>query len=237
MFTKQVEIFGISIFATTTKKPDSKLLHAAGLLAQYLDNDNDGQPDDNQLVTQAIHQSKGVVVMSATRQESDEIDVHRYIPEKVWDNMTILGLYVEETHPYGANRGLFDAVHEEILHLMTSAGYANAYPNMFGKKRVAAIALAMDQAWYTYDDRSCDYGCQITEYIYWDITSILGAQDFPGRLDHISQKWRLNTTSKVKVGDPTLYQLLIAPQYAFPPKLPDGKYNPQPDPTESSSTK
>ena len=52
VFTKQVEIFGISIFATA-KTPDSKLLHAGGLLAQYLDNDNDGQPD-NQLVIQAI---------------------------------------------------------------------------------------------------------------------------------------------------------------------------------------
>ena len=236
MLTKQVEIFGISIFATTTKKPDSKLLHATGLLAQYLDNDNDSQPD-NQFVTQAIHQSKGAVVMSATRQESDEIDVHRYIPEKVWDNMTILGLYAEETDSEGADQGLFDAAYEEILHLITSAGYANAYPNIFGEKRGTAIALAMDQAWYTYDDRSCDYGCQITEYIYWGITSILGAQDFPGRLDHISQKWRLNTTAKVKVGDPTLYQLFIDPQYAFPTKLPDGKYNPQPDPTESPSTK
>ena len=56
LFTKQVEIFGISIFATA-KTPDSKILHAAGLLAQYLDNDNDGQPD-NQLVIEAIHRSK-----------------------------------------------------------------------------------------------------------------------------------------------------------------------------------
>ena len=251
LFTKQVEIFGISIFATT-KTPDSKLLHAADLLAQYLDNDNDGQPD-NQLVIQAIHQSKGAVVMSATRQEADEIDVHRHIPEKVWGNMTILGLYAEETHPDGAEQGLFDAAYEEILHLITSAGYANAYPSIFGEKRGTAIALAMDQArggyfrrvprkypdqaWYTYDDRSCDYGCQITEYIYWGITPILGAQDFPGRLDHIYQEWRLNTAAKVKVGDPTLYQLLTDLQYAFPTKLPDGKYNPQPDPTEFPSTK
>ena len=175
--------------------------------------------------------------MSATKQEADEIDAHRHIPEKIWGNMTVLGLYAEETHPDGADRGLFDAAYEEILHLITSAGYANAYPSIFGEKRGTAIALAMDQAWYTYDDRSCDYGCQITEYIYWGITSILGAQDFPGRLDHISQEWRLNTAAKVKVGDPTLYQLLTDPQYAFPTKLPDGKYNPQPDPTESPSTK
>ena len=242
LFTKQVEIFGISIFATA-KTPDSKILHAAALLAQYLDNDNDGQPD-NQLVIEAIHRSKGAVVMSATKQEADKIDLHRYIPEKVWDGMTILGLHAEDTHPKGASRGVFDTAYEEILHLITSAGYANAYPDIFGEKRGTAIALAMDQArggyfrraprkypdraWFTYDERSCDYGCQITEYIYWGITSILGAQNFPGRLDNISQEWKLNTAAKVKAGDPTLYQLLTDPKYAFPAKLPDGKYNPQP---------
>ena len=42
LFSKQVDIFGIAIFATR-RTPDPKLLHAAGLLAQYLDNDNDGQ--------------------------------------------------------------------------------------------------------------------------------------------------------------------------------------------------
>ena len=242
MFSKQVDIFGSSIFATR-RTPDQKLLHAAALLAQYLDNDNDGRPD-NELVIKAIHKSKGAVVMSATKREVDTIDVHRYIPEKVWDSMTILGLYAEETHPRGASRGVFDAAYEEILHLITSAGYANAYPDIFGEKPDTAIAQAMDQArgghfrrvprkypdsaWFTYDDRSCDYDCQITEYIYWGITSILGAQDFPSRLDTISQEWRLNTAAKVKEGDPTLYKLLTDPKYAFPTKLPNGEYDPQP---------
>ena len=78
-----------------------------------------------------------------------------------------------------------------------------------------------------YDERSCAYGCQITEYIYWDITSILGTQNCPGRLDNISQEWRLNTAAKVQTVDPTLYQLLTDPKYAFLTKLPDGEYNPQ----------
>ena len=48
LFTKQVETFSIFIFATA-QTPDFEILHAASLLAQYLDNNNDGQPD-NQLV-------------------------------------------------------------------------------------------------------------------------------------------------------------------------------------------
>jgi len=62
----------------------------------------------------------------------------------------------------------------------------------------------------------------------WGITSILGAQNFLGRLEDISQEWRLNTAAKVKEGNPTLYKLLTDPKYAFPTRLPDGKYNPQP---------
>ena len=150
----------------------------------------------------------------------------------------------KHTLPGGARLGKLDSSYEEILPLITSAGYAYAYPDVFGEKLGTDIANAMDKArggrfqrvprkypsnaWFSYDDRSCDYSCQITEYIYWGITSILGAQNFLGRLGDISQEWRLNTAAKVKEGNPTLYKLLTDPKYAFPTRLPDGKYNPQP---------
>ena len=158
--------------------------------------------------------------MSATERAAENIDVHRYIPEKVWDSMTVLGLYAEETHPGGAARGVFDATYEEILHLITSAGYANAYPDVFGDKSDTAIAKAMDKArgghfrrvprkypngaWFTNDDRTYDYACQITEYVYWGLTSILGRSGFPRKAGgHLrgtetqhrcqGQEWRSNT--------------------------------------------
>ncbi|MGI9444401.1 MAG: hypothetical protein ACR2N1_18155, partial [Rubripirellula sp.] len=74
----------------------------------------------------------------------------------------------------------------------------------------------------------------ITEYIYWGITSLLGAQDFPNRLEEISEEWRWNTPAKVKSGDPDLYALLSDPKYSFPTRLPDGKYKPQVPSTSSS---
>ena len=40
-FTKQVEVFGLYIYATNTTG-DAKLLHAANILAEYIDNDEDG---------------------------------------------------------------------------------------------------------------------------------------------------------------------------------------------------
>ena len=34
-----------------------------------------------------------------------------------------------------------------------------------------------DKAWYSYNDVTCTYGCQKTEYFYWLLTSYLDGQD------------------------------------------------------------
>ena len=96
---------------------------------------------------------------------------------------------------------------EEILHLVSSCGYARAYPEIFGEYKETKIALAMDKArggyfekipkrypedaQYTYDDRSCDYSCMVTEYFYWSLTSYLGAHK--NRHEEISEKWKTYT--------------------------------------------
>ena len=79
-------------------------------------------------------------------------------------------------------------------------------------------------AWYSYDDETCDYDCQNSEYIYWALTSILGAQDYPGRLEQIGREWKLNTREKVRKKDPAVYSILTHPKYRLPTVLPDGKY-------------
>lgn len=238
-FSKQVEVFGLKVYATATTR-DVKVLHAANVLAQYIDNDADGQPD-NALVLKMMVKHKAAIVMTAAERDFRQLDVYRHIPQRVWGTMALQNLYGEETRPNGADRGEFDVTLEEVLHLITHTGYANAYPDVFGEKPGTAIAKAMDKArgghfrsipaeypkkaWFTYADTTCEYACQIVEYMYWGLTSILGAQDFPGRFQAISKEWRLNTAAKVKEGDPTLYNLLTDPQYAFPTQLPDGKWN------------
>ena len=240
-FGKCVDVFGIPVYATADT-PDTKVLHAANVLAQYLDNDADGKPDHAQ-VHAMMKKNKAAMVMTATERSFERLDVHRYIPERTWDAMITQGLFGEETLPEWSRRGRFDATLEEVLHLITHAGYAYVYPEVFGEKPGTQIAKAMDLArgghfrrvprrypagaWYTYDDRSCDYGCQVTEYIYWGLTSLLGAQDYPGRGRDIGEEWRLNTQEKVRQGDPALYRLLTDPKYHFPAILPDGKYRPR----------
>jgi hypothetical protein len=64
----------------------------------------------------------------------------------------------------------------------------------------------------------------VTEYIYWAMTSILGAQE--NRLGEISPEWDLNTADLVQKTDTSIYSLLTDPQYKFPTVLPDGTYRP-----------
>jgi hypothetical protein len=138
----------------------------------------------------------------------------------------------------GGKTGRFDASLEEVWHIITHAGYSKAYPNVFGENAGTSLTNAMDVArggnfttipssypansWYTYDDTTCTYDCQATEYFYWAMSSILGAQ--VNRLSEIQQEWKLNNKIKVQTTDAAVYGLLTDAKYKFPTVLPDGTY-------------
>ena len=247
---RYISVFGVHIFATPTT-PEEKLSHAAGVLAQYLDNDEDGVPDNTSVLSQLV--SRNVfIIMPGTDAELEGLEM-----ELVEEAGYRFGqdLYGEETKPdflvdgkiNAPGGGYYDGALEEILHPITHYGYANAYPEVFGTRRGTTLAKCMDaarggyfervpqggpksgypaEAWYHYTDETCDYGCMITEYIYWALTSILGTQDFPGRQENLEVEWELNTRERVRTGDAAVYELLTDPQYRFPTKAPDGNYKP-----------
>ncbi|MBX2877828.1 MAG: hypothetical protein KTR30_37255 [Saprospiraceae bacterium] len=229
-FSRQVEVFGIKIFAVPGVA-DDRLLHAANVLAQYLDNDEDGIPD-NPAVLESLLEQKAFLVMW---EKERDLNIN---PPNGWEGQD---LGHEETQPNYVGNGLtsrFDASLEEVLHLITHVGYAKTYPDVFGEKPGTEIAKAMDtarggqfmaiptsyptDAWYTYDDETCDYSCMVTEYHYWALTSLLGAQE--NRLEEIEHEWKLNSKEKLRQGDSAIFQLLTDPQYKFPSVLPDGSY-------------
>ena len=229
-FTKKVEVFGLFVYATNTTG-DAKLLHAASILAEYIDNDEDGKPDNPKIMA-ALLKGRGAIVMTKTQGEG------RSVPRR--ERPRGQGLYDEETLPNGRAQGRFDASLEEILHMVSDVGWGGAYPKVFGRVPDTEISNALDLArggrfqevpeeypdgaWFTYDDETCDYNCQNSEYIYWAMTSILGAQDYPGRLRQIGHEWRLNTREKVRQRDTAVYAILTNPEYKLPTVLPDGKY-------------
>ncbi len=68
-FTKKVEVFGIPIYSASGVD-DSKLLYAANLMAQYLDNNEDGIVD-NQLVINAMKANNAFMVMWKSQNDLD----------------------------------------------------------------------------------------------------------------------------------------------------------------------
>ena len=230
-FPKHVVVFGIHIYATE-KTGDDKLLHAANVMAQYLDNDEDGEPDD-QRVVDAMVKVGSSITMGYTADELRSHDRDSLPPGPKQ------GLYDDETHP-NPPEGVFDATLEEVLHPISRHGYGGAYPEAFGMRKGSLAANAVDiarggyfeevpekypeGAWYTYYDKTCRYSCQLNEYLYWTISSLLGAQAGSERLERIGNEWPLNTPEKLRDGDKAIYALLTDPKYAIPKVLPNGKY-------------
>ena len=235
-----VQVFGLFIHATPSGVDPDKLLHAAKIAADYLDNNRDGQVD-NPEVNKMLWQQRAAIVMARDERAMEKL-FNRH--GEIFDTYRLQDLYASETHPLGAphvsGSTQFDASLEEILHIITSAGYAAAYPQTFGELRGSQLANAMDAArggyfrtpprsyppgaWYTYNDRTCTYACQITEYIYWALTSLLGAQDFPGRREEIENEWQLNTAATLLSRDRAVVQVLKNTDYNLPTRLPDGNY-------------
>ena len=231
-FSKKTSVFGIPIYGTTAT-PDESMLHAVNVMAQYLDNNQDGEPD-NQLVVDHMIEQGATLIM--TKDQSELESLSATIPQ----SNALQDLYASEVVIGNDTPGRFYATIEEVLHLITHIGYAGVYPQVFGEAIGSEIANAMDiarggqfttipanypaNAWYRYDDTSCDYSCMVTEYTYWSLTSILGAQNADGRLAQITNEWLLNTREKVQAQDNSVYKILTNGQYSLATQLPDGNY-------------
>ena len=120
VFTKRVDVFGISIYATSTTS-DEKILHAAAVMAEYLDNDEDGLPD-NLEVMDALLRSEAALTMKKTEDEYVG-EEWRKLRREYLPSGPKQGLYDEETIPNAREKVVFDASLEEILHLLTDPKY------------------------------------------------------------------------------------------------------------------
>jgi hypothetical protein len=228
VFSKHVDVLGLHVYASSNTH-DNKVLHAARTLAQWIDNDEDGVPDESNVhaTMVSLHAS---MIMWQTENEFEQSGAEDIIPDEVFDSTVLQLLFGDETRPgYPENRN-FDASLEECLHLVTFGGYAITYPGTFGEFPGSAIADAMDtnmaNGYFHYDDWTCDYPCLITEYTYWGLTSILGAQDYSWRIPEIIGEWELYNLDLVDSFDPALYSILTDPQWKLATVLPDDVYDP-----------
>ncbi len=227
-FPIQIEVYGVKIIGTEAT-PRKDIKKAAKILKQWLDNNGDKKPD-NSLVVNELIKNNAIIAMGKTENDLEDsfdnlIDVLEASDVDV-DNFerSLIGLISDEPNI---------AYLEEILHLVTQVGYANAYPEVFGEFKGSRISNAMDIArggffkitpkvypensWYHYYDKSCDYSCMITEYFYWSLTSLLGAQI--NRYDKISEEWELNTPKKME-RDKLMMKILQDEKFQIPKRLP-----------------
>ncbi len=225
-------VFGIDICAEQSV-PQWAMDHAVTITSEYLDNDEDGGADHPD-IENALRHNKAVLVLFRDQTSAENFDFETI------ENRIGQDLYVTEMHPDGRKHQLFDASLEEILHLITHAGYESLYPDIFGTHPGTAVSKAMDKArggmfltiprsypqkaWYSYDDPTCDYACQAGEYIYWALTSYLGAQKDAWRQGEIAEEWRAPTPEKLRQMDPDIVKIIENPVYHLPQNLPDGHY-------------
>ena len=225
LFTRFVGFQGLAVYGTDDVSDDA-MLHVAQVLAQYLDNDEDGAADNGAVHEELWRHYASLVVFG----KPDDADA--FFDADLPADLAVQDLYADEIFLGSASFGPFDATLEEVLHLVTTWGYARVYPDVLGEHAGSLLADAMDEAIAAghYDplvhEPDMPYAHQVSEFHYWVLTSILGAQVDRG--DEIGDEWSLHTPALVRDNAPGAYALLTDAAYAHPSVLPDGSYEAPP---------
>ena len=161
-FTKGLTVYGISLLATSGVS-DAKLLHAANVTAELLDNNEDGTVD-NLCVVAKLNSLSTYVTMYNT--DASEFNTDTLVAAGAAKNT---GLGANETVVNYEDDSSHDASIEEIFHLITQYGYSNVYPTVFGESNTSTstMAVAMDVArGSTTPQRTLDEGDNSTGWDY-----------------------------------------------------------------------
>ena len=237
-FTKYVDVLGcFSIYAESTIS-DDKVLHAAAIAAELLDNNEDGIVDDLLIRSQLILDNALMPIFSYEGSSAENIFFNNYN-----GNGVSAVLYKNEIDPSQPGHWGSDASVEEILHTINNVGHTNVYPGLFSlQPNSSQLSNAMDiarggqflsipnpypsSAWYHYDDFTCDYECMAIEYIYWAIVSNMGVLDDSQTASGIADEWELYSPYLLQVTDSLIFSLISNPQNLIPQLAPDGNYCP-----------
>jgi len=239
-YPKFTEVFGVAVFGHSSIS-DAKFQHVASVLAEWLDNDEDGCPDNPLVVTKMTTTSPKPFTW-AEQDNAELSNVESFISAGFEPaSVTYNGELLPDCAGIAATDDCADATLEEVLHMITDKGYTAAFPSAFSTEvnSNSLLTSAMDVArggkfttipasypagaWYTYDDHTCDYRCMATEYVYWGISAYVGS--IAGRKSSIANEWRFSTRAELLTGDVKLSAILQdTSTYRAPSVAPDGKY-------------
>ena len=237
-FTKYVDVLGCFSIYAESSIPDAKVLHAAAVAAELLDNNEDGIVDDPLIEAQLINENALMPLFFQDGNAAMNTFGNNYN-----GNGVSAVLFNGEIDPTQTGHWGDDATVEEVIHTINHVGHTNVYPAAFSMQPNSSLmSSAMDEArggqflsipnpypssaWYHYDDQTCDYECMMIEYMYWAIVSYMGILNDPQTAQGISDEWEPYNATLLQSMDTLMYNLITDPQYKLPLLAPDGNYCP-----------
>lgn len=219
-FTQKAVVFDSVAICATNKVDDEKLAYAASVMAQWLDNNQDGEVDEPKLLP-LLKQNRATLLMSSAGFNDRAFDA---MSDEL-DGLVGQDLAANETNP----RSRRDASQEEIHHLIVNAGWQNLYPAVFSDQKEQASSLykqwqkAERQGSYSYDDPTCDDRCKTVEFFYLATAAYLGSS-----ADLESDEMMIKNKESLKKKLPGVVNIMEASEYQYPVYLwPDGHYRHQ----------
>ena len=237
-FTKYVNVLDCFKIYAESSISDAKVLHAAAVTAELLDNDEDGIVDDESIKNQLASSNALMPLFVSEGSSAENAFFNNYN-----GNGISAVLYNNEIDPSQPGHWGNDASVEEILHTINHVGHTFVYPAAFGMSPNASLLTeAMDvarggqfinhpgtypdDAWYHYDDTTCDYECMAIEYLYWAIVTNMGILADEATCNGIANEWEPCTPELLQSTDTLMYNLITDTTYNLPQLAPDGNYCP-----------
>ncbi len=236
-----VDVFGIYVISHSSI-PVEYVKHSANVVAEFMDNDADGVIDDPEVHRFLVENNFVVPVWTESMREEVFPSLRDTFCE---DNLGWAAsmYYGDDDWAFGGIKqaGTWDTNLEEIWHVL-SMGWYETYPEYFGDRPGSRLADAMDAArggqfqtvpnsypegaWYSYDDYTCDYYCQMHEYFYWILMANIDALDpaYTDKCADSEHEWYICTKEELQQVDPKAYDLLNNQGFRLPTNIPVGNY-------------
>jgi len=239
IFSKYVNVLDCIHIYAESNISDEKVLHVASVAAELLDNNEDGTVDD--LLIEASLTELNTIMPVFQSENGNPIDT--FFDNLGDDGCTGAVLFRNEIDPNQPGHWGSDATVEEVLHTINSCGHVEVYPSLYALEPnssylTGAMDIARggqfitmpnsypDEAWYHYDDWTCEYDCMAMEYLYWCIVTYMGILSDAQTCAGISNEWEPCTPELFESTDTLMFNLVNDTENMLPQLAPDGNYCP-----------
>ncbi|GMH53488.1 hypothetical protein TL16_g01464 [Triparma laevis f. inornata] len=195
--TKSIDLWGIPVLSSADVS-NADLRHVASILAQYLDNDEDGCPDDRNVVFQLneYHPAGpyGVIVFKDNEEKSNlerGLTSSQSTMYSWFETLTVENDVKSSCSGKSASNSCFDETLRSTFNLISRRGLASISSSNWGEQKYSTIADEMDVARGGYmtnppstypddavfTDPDLGYAEQVRMFAYYSVTSMLGIHE------------------------------------------------------------